>query len=100
MERIRPREGHSPTGECRQMDKSGHGKNLTEGHSRPGECRQTDKSGHRKNSTERGALTSWRAQMDGRVRTRKESNRARGTHILESADRQTSQAMERNRPSE
>src|SRR6267142_825991 len=71
-ETIQPSEGHSPTGEHRRRDKSGHGNNLTE----------------------RGALTSWRAQTDGRVRTRKESDRARGTHFLESADGRTSQDTE------
>jgi hypothetical protein len=29
---------------------------------------------------ERGELTSWRAQADGQVRTRKGNNRVRGTH--------------------
>src|SRR6266850_912085 len=58
---------------------------LSEGHSRTGGRRRTDNSGQ-KYTTERGALTDWRAQMDGRVRTRRESDRARGTHILESAD--------------
>src|SRR6266850_2131499 len=77
-ERIRPSKGHSQTGERRWMDKSGHGKNPTE----------------------RGALTPWRAQTDRQVRTWKESNRARGTHKLESADGQTSQDTERIRPSE
>src|SRR6267142_726512 len=72
----------------------------SEGHSHPGERRWTDKSGHGKNLTERGALTNWRAQTDGQVRTRKESDRARGTHRLESADGQTSQDTERIRPSE
>ena len=61
---------------------------LSERHSQTGEHRQTDKSGHRKNLTERGALTSWRVQMDRQVRTWKESNQVRGTHILESADGQ------------
>src|SRR6267142_2391385 len=63
----------------------------SKGHSLPGEHRQTDKSGHGKNRTEQGALTDWRAQTDRQVRTREESNRARGTHRLESADRRTSQ---------
>ena len=46
---------------------------ASEGHSRTGERRQTDKSGHAKNPSEQGALTDWRAQTDGQVRTRKES---------------------------
>src|SRR6267142_118500 len=59
-----------------------------------------DKSGHGRNLSKRGALTSWRAQMDGQVRTWKESERARGTHFLESTDRQTSQDTEGIRASE
>jgi len=101
------------------VDKSGHRKNLTEqgaltnwsadrqtsqdmerirlskGHSLSGECRWTDKSGCGKNLTKQGALTDWRVQMDGQVRTWKESNQARGTHSLESAEGQTSQDMGR-----
>jgi len=45
-------------------------------------------------ANERGALTSWRVQMDGQVRTRKQSDQARGTDQLESADRRTSQDTE------
>ena len=41
------------------------------------------------------ALTDWRAWMDRKVRTLKESDQARGTHTLESADRWTSQDTER-----
>ena len=54
-----------------------------------------DKSGHRKNVTEQGALTSWRPQREGQVRTQKESDQARGTHILETTEGGTSQDMER-----
>ena len=54
-----------------------------------------DKSGRGKNLTEQGALTSWRwhreGQVEGQVRTWKESNQARGTHILETASGVTSQ---------
>src|SRR6267142_1410159 len=67
---------------------------ASEGHSHSGERRRTDKSGHGRNLSKQGALTSWRAQMDGQVRTRKESEQARGTHKLESADRRTSQDTE------
>jgi len=67
---------------------------ASEGHSLPGERRQMGKSGHGRNPSERGALTNWRAQMDGQVRTRKESKRVRGTHELESADGRTSQDTE------
>src|SRR6267142_2251043 len=60
---------------------------LSKGHSPTEECRQTDKSGHEKNPTKQGALTSWRVQTDGQVRTWNESDQARGTHFLESAER-------------
>jgi hypothetical protein len=38
--------------------------------------------------------------MDGLVRARKESDRARGTHSLETAEEGTYQNMKRKRPSE
>ena len=55
----------------------------SEGYSLPGDGIGRDKSGQGKNPTERGALTLWRQHQEGQVRTRKESDRARGTHILE-----------------
>src|SRR6267142_2556256 len=64
---------------------------ASNGHSLAGECKQMDKLGHRKNPRKQGALTNWRAQMDRHVRTQKESKQARGTHFLESIDRQSSQ---------
>src|SRR6267142_1339333 len=67
---------------------------ASKGHSRPGKHRRMDKSGHRRNTSERGALTNWRVQTDRQVRTRKESEQARGTHFLERADRRTSQDTE------
>jgi len=72
------REGHSPTGEPRHRDKSDHGKNVSQ----------------------RGVLTSWRAQTEGRVRTRKECEPLRGTHQLESTDGETSQDTEEMQASE
>ena len=59
-----------------------------------------DKSRHGKKQTEQGALTSWRPHREGQVRIRKETDRARGTHSLETASGGTSQDTERNRPSE
>ena len=50
--------------------------------------------------TDRGALTSWRQQREGLVRTRKEADRPRRTHKLETAEGGTCQDMERNRPTE
>ena len=78
------------------MDKSGHREiQLSEGHSHTGVCRQMDKSEHRKNLTEQRALTYWRVQPDRQVRTQKESDQAKGTHILERAAGQTSEDTER-----
>ena len=53
-----------------------------------------DKSGHRNNPTARGALTYWSWDREGQVRIQKESDRARGTHILESESGGTSQDTE------
>ena len=43
-----------------------------------------------------GALTSWRLQKEGQVRTWKESNQASVTHFLETTEGETSQDTERN----
>jgi hypothetical protein len=59
-----------------------------------------DWSGHGKEASERGALTDWRAQKNGLVRTWKGSERAKGTHFLESAEECTGQDMEMKRASE
>ena len=45
--------------------------------------------------SQQGALTNWRAQTERQVRTQKECEPARGTHRLESPDRETSQDTER-----
>ena len=45
-----------------------------------------DKSGHGKEVTEKGALTPWRLQREGQVRTWKESNQVRGTYSLETTE--------------
>src|SRR6267142_2753079 len=91
---------------------------MSKRHSQAGEHRDTDKSGHGKNQSEQGALTNWRAQMDGQVRAQKKSKQTRGTHFLRSkdgwtskeskqgaltnwsTDGQTSQDTERNQASE
>ena len=57
-------------------------------------------SGHRKSPTDRSALTNWRWQSEGLVRTRKESDRVTPTHFLETAGRGTCQDTESTRPSE
>jgi len=56
----------------------------SKGCSHPGDGRGRDESGYGKK--EWGALTSWRWQRGGQVRTWKESDQVRGTHILEMAE--------------
>ena len=55
----------------------------SEGHSLSGDDVERDRSEHIKNPTGQGALTNWRRHREGQVRKRKESDRARDTHILE-----------------
>ena len=57
-------------------------------------------SRHRKKPTEQGTLTYWRQQREGLVRTQKETDRARHTDVLKTAEGGTCQYTERNRPSE
>ena len=71
-----------------------------EAHSHPGDGRGRDLSEHRKKPTDRGALTSWRRQKEGLVKTWKETDRPRRTHILETAGGGTCQDTERSRPTE
>ena len=40
---------------------------------------------------EQGTPTSWGTKRQGQVRTQEESNKARGTHILETAEGGTNQ---------
>ena len=61
------------------------------GYSLSGNRTGGDKSEHRNRPTERGALTSWRPNRERLVRTKKETDRARGTHRLETASGRTSQ---------
>ena len=94
-----------------------------EGNSQTGDHRGGDLSGHQKEATWRGALTNWRPQRVGLVRTqkgsdqvgtahflaireglvgtRKESNQVtqRGTHFLEMGEGGTCQDMEKKQPS-
>ena len=72
----------------------------SKGHSHPRDDIGRDKSEHRMRPTERGTLTPWRRHRDRQVRTQKQSHRVRGTHILETASRGTSQDTERVAPSE
>ena len=64
---------------------------LSKGHSLPRHSRGRDNLGHRKEVTELGALTNWRQQREGQVRTQKGADRVRGTHFLETAEGGTSQ---------
>jgi hypothetical protein len=72
----------------------------SEGHSQAGDRIGRDKSEHEKEPTDRRVLTVWRLDREEKVRIRKETDRARGTHQLETRSRGTSQDTERNRPSE
>ena len=47
-----------------------------------------------------GALTNWRPQRPGLVRTRKENGRARGAHFLETVEGATCQDTKRKQESE
>ena len=123
-EKIRPGDGCSLSGDGIGRDKSAHrrigpsevhslpgdgiGKDnqdterirSSEVHSLSGDSIERDKSGHKKSSSEQWALTLWSRHREGEVRTRKESDRARGTHFLETASGRTSQCTETMRPSE
>ena len=77
-ERDQPTKADSPTGDSRERDLSGHGKKPMA----------------------QGALTSWRWQREGLVRTQKETDRPRHTHSLETVEGGTCQDPERDRPTE
>ena len=76
------------------------GNRPTEAHSHSGDDRGRDLSGQGKKPTGRGALTNWRRQREGLVRTQKGTNRPRRTHTLQMAEGGTCQVTERNRPTE
>ena len=54
-------------GTCQDMERN----RPSEGHSHPEDGRRRDLSGHGKKPTKRGALTLWRRQREGLVRTQK-----------------------------
>ena len=64
-------------------------------HSLPEDRRGRNKSGPGKKVTRQGALTDWRSQREGQVRTWKESDYVRGTHRLETTEGGTSQDAKR-----
>ena len=78
-------------GTCQDMERN----RPTEAHSLSGDGRGRDLSGDGKKPAEQGALTSWRRQGEGLVRTRKETNRAKHTHFLERVERGTCQEMKK-----
>ena len=83
-------------GTCKDTERG----QLSKAHSRPRDDRARDLSGHGKKPAEKGTFTNWRRQREGLVRTQRETVRAGCTHVLETAEVETSQDMERNRLSE
>jgi hypothetical protein len=69
---------------------------ISSGHLLSVERRAKGWSGQRRKVRKQGALTFCRAQREGLVRTAKETQQARGTHCLSSAERGTGQDSERN----
>ena len=69
-------------------------------HSQAGNGRGKDWSRHGNKLTERGALTFWRRQRKGLVRTRDKTDRARHTHFLDTSEGRTCQDTGYNRPIE
>ena len=99
--RNRPSKGYSLSRGHIGRDKSGHGKKRRgEGRSLPEDHIERDESGYGEKPAEQGPLTSWRPGREGNVWSRKETDRARGTHTLETGSGGTGQDTERNRPSE
>ena len=82
-------ERHPPTVEHKEGEKSGQQKKESEGHSLPGEHRRI-KLWQQTKAKELGALTPWRTQREGPVRTAKESVGAKSTCQLQSAEGGTS----------
>jgi hypothetical protein len=75
-------------------------KRANKGDSQTGDSRERDGSGHRTKGCEGGAPTNLGPRIEGQVMTPRESERARCTHGLESADGGTSQENKRHRTSE
>ena len=84
--KLETREGET----CQYMEK----KQLSKGDSPTGDSRGGDLSGHTNKSNNQGALTVWRVQREGLVRTQKGIEQIRGTHYLEMAEGGTCQDTE------
>ena len=102
MERNRASEVHPLSGDGRDSNLSGHGKQIHRAR-----CTHVLETAEgwtcqemKKKPTERGTLTIWRQQSEGPVRTWKETDLARRTHILKTAEGGICQNTERNWPSE
>ena len=89
-EGARSRAGRSLSRDRRET-KSGHGKKATEqGALTFWGPQRGNKSGHEKKTTGKEALTFWGPQREDQHRTRKESDRTRDNHPLETAEGETS----------
>ena len=74
-------------GSCQDMERN----RPSEAYSLSGDGRGRDLSGHGRKPTNRGALTLWRRRREGLVKTRKEINRPRHTYLLEEVEGVTCQ---------
>ena len=87
----RPTEAHSRSGDGRGRDLSGHVGKPTDRGALTNWRQQREGLVRTRKETDRGALTNWRRQREGLVRTRKESCQVRGAHALKSAERRPGQ---------
>ena len=98
---LRPSKGGPLSGYRIGRNKSRHRKKgPSNGHPHSGNGIGRDTSEHGKNTTEWKRPTFWGRNRKAQVKTTKESDRARGTHELETASRDTTQDRKRKRPSE
>ena len=67
---------------------------ASERHSLSGECRLIDNSGQEKSLRVQCALTNWRVQIHGQLKTWKETCKAMGTYKLKSENPWTTQDTE------
>ena len=76
------------------------GNQPSEANAQSGDDGGKDLSGHRRIPNERGELTNWRRPGEGLVRIQNENDVAKYTNFLETAEGETCQDSERNRPSD